>query len=102
MAGSEPNTSDDSPSTVELEINQSPPARMTLRSHARKTHDTSSEPSQQDDNTPSNKADEGQDADVDEPSEKPKPARKKRQNKKQSKQTSKAKKPKVAFQLPPQ
>ena len=102
MAGSEPNTSDDSPSTVELEINQSPPARMTLRSHARKTHDTSSEPSQQDDNTPSNKADESQDADVDELSKKPKPVRKKRQNKKQSKHTSKAKKPKVAFQLPPQ
>ena len=79
MAGSEVNTGDDSPSTVELEVNQSPPIRMTLRSHARKTDDKSSQPSQQDDNTntASNKADEGQDADVDELREEPKPAQKK-------------------------
>ena len=85
MAGSEPNTSDDSTSTVELEINQSPPPRMTLRSHAKKT--------------PSSKPDEGQEADVDEPSKDEEPSRKKRQNKKQSKHISKSKKSKVAFQL---
>ena len=104
MAESEANTGGDSASTVELEVNQSPPVRMMLRSHARKTDDKSSQPSQKYDNTntASNKADEGQDADVDEPREEPKPAQRKRQNKKQNKQKSKPKKPKVAFQLPAQ
>ena len=122
MAETEQDLGNDSASTVELEVHNSPPPRMTLRSHCKRqannlnegtgtdankgTGDDSSKGTN-DDSTKGTDNDKSaaKEADVPEAPEVPDSSKlppKKRGNKRAAKKTTKGKKSKVVFNLPPQ
>ena len=112
MAETENDSGNDSASTVELQVNKSPPPRMTLRSHGKRQADNLNKGTGADSSgatgddstkvTDNDKSAAKDAADVPEVPDSSKLPPKKRANKRAAKKTTKGKKAKVVFNLPPQ